>query len=469
MASEPRDGLPLAARRRSMAVILLGMVVSVLDSTVITLALPGIARDLQSAPAASVWIINGYQLVSLALLLPFAALGDRVGHRRVYLLGTALFTFASALCFVANSLPALVLARCLAGVGAAGLMSANGALLRLTVPRRLFAQSIGINAAVIAASSVAGPSVAAAVLSVATWPWLFMLNLPTGLLILVVGWFVLPANEHDQAQQERIPGMDVLLNVLMFSLVVLGAQSLGGLVGAPRGGLEMAGPLALLGAGLLVGVVHLRRQLHRRHPLFPVDLLRIPLFALSIGTSVTSFAAQTLAFVALPFLLLDVWHLNPGQAGLLLTAWPLAVVVAAPVAGRLLARYPGGLLGAVGLAAMSLGLLLLALLPQAPDSLAIAWRLALCGLGFGLFQSPNNHTLLTTAPLHRSGAAGGMLGTARLTGQTLGAVSLVFVFSLAHGAAGRGPLFALGLASVFAALASTVSALRLRYQRRPAA
>ena len=143
-------------------------------------------------------------------------------------------------------------------------------------------------------------------------------------------------------------------------------------------------------------------------------------------------------------------------------------VVAAPLAGRLLMRYPGGLLGAVGLAALALGLLLLMLLPASPGSGSVAWRLALCGAGFGLFQSPNNHTLLTTAPAHRAGAAGGMLGTARLSGQTLGAVLLVFVFNLTHGSEGQGPTVALGLAAGFAALASVISALRVRHQRRGA-
>lgn len=464
--SEGRDGLPQPARRRAVLVILVGVVSSVLDGTVVNLALPGIARDLQAAPAASVWIINAYQLVSLALLLPGAALGDRIGHRRVYLLGTALFTLSSLLCFMAPNLTALALARSLQGVGAAGLMSVNSALLRMTVPRKDLGRAIALNAALIAAASVAGPSLAAAVLSVAGWPWLFMINVPVGLFILLLGWRALPSGDAERPKQERIAGLDVLLNILMFSLLVLGAQGIGAALGVPAGLATLALPFTLLGAGLLVAAFYLRRQWHKRHPLFPVDLLRIPLFALSIGTSVTSFAAQSLAFVALPFLFLDVWHLNAGEAGLLLSAWPLAVVVAAPLAGRLLMRYPGGLLGAVGLAALALGLLLLMLLPASPGGWSVAWRLALCGAGFGLFQSPNNHTLLTTAPAHRAGAAGGMLGTARLSGQTLGAVLLVFVFSLTHGSEGRGPTVALGLAAAFAALASVISALRVPHQQR---
>jgi len=170
-----------------------------------------------------------------------------------------------------------------------------------------------------------------------------------------------------------------------------------------------------------------------------------------------------LAYIALPFLMLDAWGHTPVQAALLITAWPLAVVVVAPLAGRLIGRYPSGLLGGIGLAMLAAGLGLLALLPAHPASADIVWRMALCGLGFTLFQSPNNHTIITSAPRHRSGAAGGMLGTARLTGQSIGAVLLAFIFTIASAHDGRGPVIALAAGAGFAAVASLFSMLRLRH------
>jgi DHA2 family multidrug resistance protein-like MFS transporter len=166
--------------------------------------------------------------------------------------------------------------------------------------------------------------------------------------------------------------------------------------------------------------------------------------------------------VALPFLLLDTFGRTHLQAGLLISAWPLAIVAVAPLAGRLIGRYPGGLLGGIGMAVFACGLLLLALLPAQPTNLDMVWRLALCGAGFALFQSPNNHTIVTSAPLHRSGAASGMLGTARLTGQTLGAVVLAALFSLWPAQLGRAPIAALWVAAGFAALAGVTSTLRVR-------
>ena len=240
----------------------------------------------------------------------------------------------------------------------------------------------------------------------------------------------------------------------------------GRLVGGGGGGRGVTSLDAwgVLAAGVAVGGVYLRRQWHLAAPLFPVDLLRIPVFALSMGASVGAFCAQTLAYLALPFLLLDGLGRSPLEAGLLITAWPVAIVVTAPLAGRLIGRYADGLLGAIGMAVFACGLLLLAALPANPSPIDMVWRMALCGAGFALFQSPNNHTIVTSAPLHRSGAASGMLGTARLTGQTLGAVMLAGIFSLWSSPHGRVETVALAWAAAFAMLAAVSSALRLRTQ-----
>ncbi|MFC4173388.1 MFS transporter, partial [Microvirga sp. GCM10011540] len=173
-----------------------------------------------------------------------------------------------------------------------------------------------------------------------------------------------------------------------------------------------------------------RYQMAHPVPLLPLDLLRLPVFALSMVTSVCSFAAQTLAYVSLPFYFHDVLGRSVTETGLLLTPFPLAVAITAPVSGRLADRYPPGILGGIGLALLATGLAFLAMLPPDPSSSDIVWRLALCGLGFGLFQSPNNKAILTSAPRERSGGAGGMLSTARLLGQSMGAALVAALFGL---------------------------------------
>lgn len=461
------DGLPQPARSRAMLVIILGLTLSVLDISIVNLALPGIARELQADASSAIWIVNAYQLAALVLLLPLAALGDRLGYRRVYLVGMAVFTVASLGAMLATSLNGLIVARALQGAGSAGVMSVNAALVRLIYPRDRLGRGVALNSLVVAGATMAGPSVAAAILSVASWPWLFALNLPLGVFTLWLGRRALPFNPaRESGSGQAIAPLDVALNIAMFTLIFIGVERLGVRIeGAAAAAAAQAGGTAagwlLLAAGLAVGAVFLRRQWPLAAPLFPVDLLRIPVFALSMGASVGAFCAQMLAFLALPFLFLEVQGRSHVEAGLLMTVWPLAIVLVAPVAGRLIGRIADGLLGGVGMAVFAAGLLLLAWQPAHAAAWDIAWRMALCGAGFALFQSPNNHTIVTTAPLQRSGAASGMLGTARLTGQTLGAVLLAGIFAVWTGHDGRGESVALMVAAVSAVLSGISSSLRV--------
>ena len=445
-----------------MAVIILGIALSVLDGTIVNLALPGIARDLHATAPQTVWVVNAYQVATLGLLLPCAALGDQIGYRRVYLWGLALFTLASAGCVFATSLNGLVAARVVQGLGAAGIMAVNSALVKLIYPKNMFGRGVAINSMVVATASVAGPTVAAGILSIAPWPWLFAINIPLGVVVLFLARRSLPHNVAPPAAVKIAP-LDVVLNALMFGLVFLGADALGTSVAGGAGMDRLVGPLAMLVAGLVSGVFYVRRQLRLTAPVFPLDLLRIPVFALSMCTSVGAFAAQMLAYISLPFLLLDTYGLSHLKTGALITAWPVAIVVTAPIVGQLIGKIPDGLLGGIGLGMLSAGLALLAALPAQPADWDIAWRLALCGAGFAVFQSPNNHTILTSAPANRSGGASGMLGTARLTGQTIGAVLVAVIFTVVDAKSGRGPVVALGLAAVFAAVGGAFSSLRLRH------
>ena len=454
------DGLPQTERRQAMRVIILGLTLAVLDTSLVNLALPDIARLLQSDAAHSVWVVNAYQLATLIVLLPLSALGERWGYRRVYLVGMAVFAVASLGAMLAQSMAALIAARALQGLGAAGVMAVNAALVRLIYPRAQLGQGMALNSLVVATASMAGPTVAAAILSVASWHWLFAMNLPLGLYIWRLGRRALPANPPSAHHAPRFSAIDLLLNGAMFTLIFLGGSRLGVGAAAQTGG-GAAGAWLLL-AGLAVGALFLWRQRGLAAPLFPVDLLRIPVFALSMGSSVGAFCAQMMGFLALPFLLLQAHGRSHLQAGLLITAWPLATALVAPLAGRLIGRYPDGLLGGIGMAVFAAGLLSLGLMPAQPADWDMAWRMALCGAGFALFQSPNNHTIVTSAPLHRSGAASGMLGTARLTGQTLGAVLLAAIFALRPGHDGSAESLALLLAAGWAVAAGVCSSLRVR-------
>jgi DHA2 family multidrug resistance protein-like MFS transporter len=229
---------------------------------------------------------------------------------------------------------------------------------------------------------------------------------------------------------------------------------------------NVAAGAALAIGGVVAGAVLVRREWSRPTPLVPLDLLRNRMFGLSVATSIAAFAAQTLAFVSLPFHLEDTLHRGQVATGLLLTPWPVGVAVAAPLAGWLSDRVSAALLCAVGLTLLASGFIALALLGAAPTALDIGWRMALCGVGFGLFQTPNNRMMLTSAPRERGGAAGGMLGTARLTGQITGAVLTAILLEF-MGA--RGEIAALVAAATFALVAAAISLTRLGGPRPTAA
>ena len=218
----------------------------------------------------------------------------------------------------------------------------------------------------------------------------------------------------------------------------------------------------LIATGIASGVTLVRRESGDPAPLFPVDLLSIRIFSMSIATSTVSFAAQMLAFVTLPFLFQSVMGRSAFETGLLMTPWPLALGLVAPFAGRLADRVRAGLLGGVGLAVFALGLFMLSRLGTEPSAIDIVWRMAMCGIGFGLFQSPNNRTIVSSAPRIRTGAAGGMLATARLLGQTSGAVAVGVAFHLSGVGASQNLLVAAAIAALAAA---GLSLLRLRSPR----
>lgn len=428
--------------------ILVGVALSTLDTAIANTALPAIAADLQAPAATSIWVINAYQLAVVATLLPFAALGDLVGPRRIFIGGLAFFSAASLLCTLANTLSLLAAARALQGIGAGALMSVNIALIRQIYPPERLGRGVGLNALVAGVGFTLGPAVASLVLSIASWPWLFGINVPLGLLALALAWPSLPKSAR------RGHGFDPVaaaLTAVTFAALILAL----GAAAQREAFILVLSPLAIT---LVAGFALLRRQAGHPAPMLPVDLLRRPMFALSTVTAMASFAAQGLAFVSLPFYFEEVLHRDPISTGFLMMSWPIIVALAAPLAGRLSDRHPPGLLGGVGLSILCLGMVSLALLPAEPQTLDIVLRMAVCGAGFGFFQSPNLRALMSSAPPERSGGASGVIGMARLLGQTTGAALVALCFGLAGV---HGSTWALALGAAFAGLASVASFARL--------
>jgi len=414
--------------------VLLTIMMAVLDGTIMNVALPIIAQDQGVSPAHAIWVVTAYQLAIVVSLLPLAALGEAIGFRKVYLSGIAIFGIASFLCAMAPNIEFLTAARVLQGLGGAALMSINGAVMRHIFPQAKLGRAIGWIAMTVSVSAAGGPTIASAILAVASWHWLFLINVPISILAIIVGYFTLPFNAPSRT---RFDFISAFLNVLTFGglnapsrtrfdfiSAFLNVLTFGGLISA-LGNVGTESDPALIGAqfgvAVIAGAFLVRRQLSKDRPMLPLDLLKLPVFACSIGSSICGFCAQMIAFVTLPFYFHDVLGYSATVTGLLMTPWPLATAVAAPVAGRLADKYSPIRLTGLGMMVFAIGLYAITFVPEGGSYAGIIGALALCGIGFGLFQAPNNRLMLTSAPRDRSGGASGMLSTARLTGQSVGA------------------------------------------------
>lgn len=442
------DGLPIAERRWAIVSVAIGVAMASLDTAIANTALPAMASQLGTTPADSVWIVNIYQLAMVATLLPFAALGEILGYRRVCIFGLLLFTLASLACAYAWSLPTLVIARFCQGVGASAIMGVNTALLRSIYPAKMLGRGLGTNALVVAVAFAIGPTAASLILSVAPWPWLFAINVPLGLIAFFLARRVLP---HTQRATHKFDFLTALYNVGAFGLLILAIGEGAHLSDARTVALEILG--ALIFFALL-----LHRQRGHSAPMLPVDLFRRPLFALSSFTAVCTFATQSLAFVSLPFYFEAVLGRSAVETGFLITPWAVLVGIMAPIAGRLSDHYPPGMLGGIGLSALSAGMISLVLISPDATTFDICWRMAVCGIGFGFFQAPNLRAIMSSAPPARGGSASGVVATSRLIGQASGAALAAFCFTISQA---HGETLALGLGAGFAAIASIASFSRL--------
>ncbi|WP_110031116.1 MFS transporter [Hoeflea marina] len=429
--------------------LLMALILVVLDAAIANVALPSIAASLGAHPGDTVWVVSSYQLAVLVALLPCGALGEIYGPRRVFLIGVTVFTLASAACAIATSLPMLVGARFVQGLGAGAIMALAAMNLRFAVPERMLGSIIGFNTMAVAISSAAGPGVAGAILSLASWPWLFAVNIPIGIVVLACGGFL----GHLGGVRRRFNLAALAANTLMFLLFFAGADRI---AEAPVGG------AALIAGSALCLFALLRLERDTSTPIVPTDLLAEPGFRIAAIGSVVCFTGQMLGFVAIPFYLQHTMGMSPALAGLHMMAWPAATIIIAPVSGRLADRIKTAWLCAIGGGLMAAGLLIAGLAPADPKAILFVLGMVLAGGGFGLFQTPNNRILLLSAPKARSGAAGAMQGTARLTGQTMGSIAMSVIFALAP--LSIAPNLALVLAGVCAAVAAVISLSRARYE-----
>ena len=417
------EGLPAPRRYAAVAAVSFGTVVTGVDGTIATIALPTLARDLHVQPSTAVLVITLYQLVLMMTLLPFSALGQRRGYRATFQWGLAIFLGATVLCFFARSLPFLVLVRSLQALGCAAVLSVSSAMIRNIYPLTRLGRGLSFNTVIAASAASFAPTLGGAILTVASWPWLFATVAPFGLAAILMGRKALPDSERNDEPYDILAA---IMCAATFGLMI------GGLESAIQGDSPVIAA-ALVAGSLALGVVFVRRELDQQVPVLPVDLLRIKEIGLPCIGSLAAYIGMTIVLVALPFRLQQQFGFTPAGAGAVLAPVPLVSLIVAPTSGLLSDRVPAGLLGGIGMAIGFISMICLALLPAHPSHVDLLWRVALCGLGFGMFFSPNARQVVGAAPAARTAAAGALFSTTRGAGQTLGATAIAALLAMGLG------------------------------------
>ncbi len=450
---DEHPGLPVPRRWWAIVAISFGTSLLVLDGAIANVALPTIARDLGVSNAMITSVVTVYQLVLVMFLLPFSSLGDKVGHRRLYQWGQVLFMVSSALCLLVTDFWLLLALRALQAVGSAMALSVSSAMLRQIYPARKLGTGLGLNSVIVASSAALAPTLGGYIVGHAAWQWVFFAAAPLAVVSLLLG----QALPDPQPQDRKADWSGSAWSALTMLLLV------GGLQLGTHGTALLGVVVFALGGVSLVKLVQRERRMAA--PVLPVDLLSNPAIGLSALAGMASFIAAGTLMLSLPFRLQEDMGFDPQHAGLLLLPFPLTMLVISPLSGWLSDRIAATKLGVAGMCVAICGLLLIAFMPERPSDWDIAARLAFTALGFGLFFAPNTRLLISRAPRERAAAAGGVLSTSRLFGQTLAAVTVGIL--LAAGL-GMGPVpMLLSCALAVVAAACSLTRYRLREPATP--
>lgn len=382
-----------------------------LDASIVYINLPSIAHAFGVDAASVGWVSMAYLLVMGSLLLSFGRLGDMFGFKRIYILGLLLFTTASALCGLSASLPQLVAFRILQALGAGMSLSLAPSIITDIFPASERGRALGINGMLVAVGLAAGPSLGGFLAEHWGWRSIFFVNLPIGIIAFLWSQKVMPP--YSSRSHRAFDWQGAILAFLSLTTLLLFAnKSAKATFCTPE--------VYLLGiAALFLFVAFVKWERQTSEPMLDLTLFQHPVFSAGNAAALLNFMTQYILVFITPFLLQQQMKYSPGEAGTIMTAFPLTVLVIAPLAGYLSDRIGSAGLSAAGSLFCTIAAGGLAVF-SGNEKAAIPLLLSLFGLGTGLFQSPNNSSVMGTVPKHRLGIAGGIMATTRNVGMVLG-------------------------------------------------
>ena len=393
-----------------------------LDSSIVNVALPTMAKELNTSMAGIEWVVTSYLIVICATILLFGKLGDILGKTRIFKFGIGVFTIGSLLCGLSNTLFMLILSRIVQAIGAGAAMATNQGIITETFPPNERGRALGMTGTAVALGTMVGPTLGGLIVSIAPWEYIFLINIPIGILVYIGVIKILPFKK--KASDFTI---DVKGSILFMISITLLFTSIN--FGQSLGYTNMFIVISFI-ISLILFAIFIRVEKNSDNPMLDIKIFKNRLFSLSIFCGFTSFISIGAVNIILPFYYQDVLSLSPSSAGLMMTVSPIILAVVAPLSGYLSDKMGSEKISALGLSILSIGIISLVLFNVNTPLIVVGILVGLLSLGSGIFQSPNNSLIMSTVEKNELGIAGSINGLVRNLGTTTGiALSTSILYS----------------------------------------
>lgn len=393
-----------------------------LDSSIVNVALPTMSRELGTTMAGIEWVVTSYLITICATILLFGRLGDIVGKSKVFKIGIGVFTLGSLFCGLSNSLIMLILSRIIQAIGAGAAMATNQGIITETFPPTKRGRALGMTGTAVALGTMVGPTLGGLIVSVAPWEYIFLINIPIGILVYIGVLKVLNFKKITEKVLFDIKGTFLfMISIIMLFTSINFGQSIG-----------YTNPI-IMGAfvlSLVLLFIFIKVEQKIISPMLDINIFKNKLFSLSIFCGFTSFVSIGAINIILPFYYQDVLKLTPSSAGLMMTVSPIILAIVAPISGHLSDKLGSEKISCIGLSILTIGIFSLTIFNQYTSLIIVAIFVGLVSLGSGIFQSPNNSLIMSTVDKTKLGIAGSVNGLVRNLGTTTGiALSTSILYS----------------------------------------
>jgi len=404
-----------------MLAVACGVLLCTVDGSIVNIALNTLVKEMGKPLAVVEWVVLAYMLTIATLMLSVGRLADMIGKKNIYLAGLAIFTLGSGLCGLAPTIYWLIVFRIVQAIGAAMTMALGTAIVTEAFPPAERGKALGIIGTVVSIGVIAGPTIGGLILQSLSWHWLFFVNLPVGVVGLVMVAVFVPHLRPEGRQRFDFIGAGTLFFSMASLLYGLSLVQLNG----------FSNPMVYItfGLGVFMLATFIYVELNVEEPMIDLRLFSSRLFSINLITGALSFVANAGTILLIPFYLQNVLGFDPQKTGLLLIVAPLAIAVVAPLSGVLSDRMGSRLITTIGLVICALGFVLLIGINESTSALEYILRYLPIGIGMGIFQSPNNSAVMGSAPRERLGVASGLLSLTRVIGQMTGIAVLGAIYN----------------------------------------